>query len=389
MNRKRDVCVSGVLLALLLAVLLAQVGLQNVSAQQAAPAAPVFQVDPMWPKPLPNHWILGSVIGIAVDSKDHIWIIHRPGSLTENEKAATLDPPAGECCVPAPPVLEFDQAGNLLRHWGGPGPGYEWPSSEHGIYVDHKDNVWVAGAGGKDSQVLKFTADGRFLLQIGHPGKSSGDGDTENFGKPTDITVDPTTNEAYVADGYGNHRVIVFDADTGAYKRMWGAYGRPPQGPPEPPLKLAPGGIVRAERHPDTQMQFVHCVVISKDNLVYVCDRLNDRYQVFKKDGTFVKETFLAKGTLGAGSVWDIDFSKDPQQKYMYVADGQNMKVHIVLRATDQVVGTIGSGGRQIGQFWGVHNLVLDSKGTLYTAETYEGKRVQRFVHKGLGAASE
>src|SRR5712691_5062318 len=215
MNRRRDFYIGATFLALLIALGGMQLVLQNVAnAQgQSGSQAPAFQVDPLWPKQLPNHWVTGSVIGVAVDSKDHIWLLHRPATLRDNEKGASLNPPTAECCVPAPPVLEFDQAGNLLRHWGGPGPGYEWPKSEHGLYIDFKDNVWIGANDVKqDAQVLKFTQDGKFLLQIGHQGKSQGSNDTENLRGPANIDVDPTTNEVYVADGYGNHRVIVFDA---------------------------------------------------------------------------------------------------------------------------------------------------------------------------------
>jgi DNA-binding beta-propeller fold protein YncE len=225
--------------------------------------------------------------------------------------------------------------------------------------------------------VLKFTQEGKFLLQIGHFDKSRGSSDTENLHQAAKIYVDPAANEAYIADGYGNHRVIVFDADTGQYKRMWGAYGNKPEdtnfgryNPNAPPLQQF--------RNP------VHCSEIAKDGLVYVCDRTNDRIQVFRKDGTFVKEAFVQKTTLGSGSVWDIAFSKDPQQKYIYLADGSDEKVFILLRDTLDVVSSFGDGGRWPGTFFGVHSIATDSKGNIYTTETYEGKRVQRFVNKGL-----
>lgn len=394
--RRPHLLIGATFLALLVTLGLVQLRLeQAVVAQGTGPQAPIFQVDPMWPKPLPNHWVLGSVIGVAVDSKDHIWIVHRPSSLAEYERGAALDPPIAECCVPAPQVLEFDQAGNLLRHWGGPGPGYEWPRSEHGIFIDYKDNVWLGGSGAQDSHILKFTQDGKFLLQIGRQGKSGGSGDTKNLGRPAEIDVDPATNEVYVADGYANHRVIVFDADTGAFKRMWGAYGKPPDDNPQTPAghdPRVPGSTLKrptvqvvAEKGGDRQLNYVHCVVLSKDGLVYVCDRLNNRLQIFKKDGTFVKEVFIARKTLGDGAVWDVDFSRDPQQRFLYNPDGQNMRVMILERSTGAVVRTFGDGGRQPGQFYGVHSLAVDSKGNIYTGETYEGKRLQRFLYKGTG----
>jgi hypothetical protein len=292
---------SGALLALFCVLAVGQGVAERTAIAQANRAAqvPAFQVDPLWPKPLPNHWIIGSTIGVSVDARDHVWIIHRPDTLVPNETGAANKPPTASCCIPAPPILEFDQSGALVGHWGGPGAGYEWPQSNHGITVDYKGNVWIGGNGQKDGQVLKFTQAGKFLLQIGHFDKSRGSLDTENLHQAAKIFVDPAANEAYIADGYGNHRVIVFDADTGAFKRMWGAYGNKPDdtnlgryNPAAPP--------VQQFRNP------VHCSEIANDGLVYVCDRTNDRIQVFRKDGTFVKEAFVQKTTLGSGSVWDI-----------------------------------------------------------------------------------
>jgi hypothetical protein len=350
------------------------------TAARAAVQAPKFEVDPFWPKPLPNHWLLGSTIGVSVDDQDHVWIIHR-GAATLNprtEMSAATDPPtAEECCRPAPPVLEFDPAGHLVGHWGGPGEGYEWPESNHGITVDYKGYVWIGGNGQKDAHVLKFTKEGKFVLQVGRQGKSGGSRDTVNFGRVAKIFVDPKTNEAYIADGYGNKRVAVIDADTGAFKRYWGAYGNVPD---DTPL-----GPYNPDAPPAQQFRNpVHCAEVSNDGLVYVCDRVNDRIQVFRKDGTFVKEVFIAKRTLGDGSVWDIAFSRDPAQRFLYVADGKNEKVYILDRQSLEILTSFGDGGRQPGQFFAVHSIATDSKGNIYTTETYEGKRVQKFVYKGL-----
>lgn len=367
--------------------------------------APRFEVDPLWPKPLPNHWILGQTIGVSVDAQDHVWIIHRPGSLEPGERHAAGNPPIAQCCVAAPPVLEFDQEGNLLRHWGGPGKGYDWPVSNHGITIDYKGNVWIGGNGRdpesgrgavggadapaakgfnsfEDNMVLKFTQDGKFLKQIGKPHSSKGSNDVQNLRLPAKTFVDPKTNELYVADGYGNHRVIVFDADTGKYKRHWGAYGHKPNdddpGPYKPNAPLA-----QQFRNP------VHCAQLSHDDLLYVCDRVNDRIQVFKPDGTFVREKIVEPKTLGSGSVWDIAFSNDPAQRFLYVADGENDKVHILDRATLEVLTSFGDGGRQPGEFYGVHSIATDSKGNIYTTETYHGRRVQKFVNKGIGPVTK
>src|SRR6202521_6115455 len=199
MKRRRDVVVAAAFLALLAAIGLGQGVLgRRVEAQaRVATQAPRCEVDPMWPKPLPNHWLLGSTIGVWVDDQDNVWIIHRSsGTLNDNEKALELK--VGECCRGAPPVLAFDPAGNLIRSWGGPGQGYEWPESNHGIHVDYKGNVWIGGNGTKDAEILKFTKDGKFLMQVGHYDKNAGSNDLENFGRVAKIWVDPKTNEAYV-----------------------------------------------------------------------------------------------------------------------------------------------------------------------------------------------
>jgi DNA-binding beta-propeller fold protein YncE len=365
--------------------------------------APRFEVDPLWPKPLPNHWVIGNTIGVSVDSQDHVWIIHRTTSLEPKEIYAAANPPAAECCLPAPPVLEFDQAGNLIASWGGPGPGYDWPNSNHGITVDYKGNVWIGGNGRgpapagqapnedpdgniiqpyNDNMVLKFTQSGKFLMQIGHPHQSKGSNDVANLKGAAKLFVDPKTDELYVADGYGNHRVIVFDAETGKYKRHWGAYGNKPSD--------ANLGPYKPEDPPAQQFRNpVHCAELSNDNLLYVCDRPNDRIQVFKPDGTFVKEVFIAKNTRGDGSVWDIAFSKDPQQKYIYLADGANEKIYVMQRDTLEILTSFGDGGRQPGQFYAVHSIAADSKGNVYTTETYRGQRVQRFMYKGLATVTK
>jgi hypothetical protein len=382
------------LLVLVVVLAVSQVWLQRAAEAQSRGAvqAPMFEVDPLWPKPLPNHWVLGSTIGVYVDEKDHIWIIHRSSATLSNmEKGAELKTPTGECCVGAPPVLEFDLAGNLVSSWGGPGEGYDWPSSNHGITVDHKGNVWIGGNGPGDSHVLKFTRTGKFVAQYGKPDVrkgpnnpqgqptfAGGSNDQMNFGRVAKIWIDPRANEAYIADGYLNKRVAVLDVDSGKMKRYWGAYGNKPDdtnlGPYNPDAPPA-----QQFRNP------VHCADLSRDNLLYVCDRVNDRIQVFQPDGKFVKEAFIAKRSLGEGSVWDIAFSKDPQQTYIYLADGRNMKVRILRRDTLEELTAFGDGGRQPGQFYAVHSVATDSKGNLYTTETYEGKRVQKFVYKGLG----
>ena len=331
-----------------------------------------YQVDPFWPQDLPEKWLLGQVIGVAVDSRDHIWVLHRPGSLSARERGAADEPPTSECCVPAPAVIEFDSAGQVVQAWGGPGAGYEWPSSEHGIFVDFKDNVWIGGNGDDDGLVLKFSRDGTFLLQIGTPSETGDSHDTARLHSPADIGVDPDDNEVYIADGYTNRRVIVFDADTGEYKRHWGAYGRAPDDGPLDPYDQ------NGEPSPifgDT----VHCVTISNEGLVYVCDRMNHRLQIFQKDGTFVTEGFIGRNTAGA-SVWDIDFSQDDEQEFIFNADGGNHLLWTVRREELETIDTLGRRGRNAGQFESPHSVAVDSNGNMYVGETLDGRRMQKFV---------
>ena len=428
---KRTHVLSGSVTALALVVAGATLFQQYALAQgRGGPQPPRLEVDPLWPKPLGNHQAIGSVTGVAVDAQNHIWVVHRGAEgLQTNEKGATLNPPAAECCVGAPYVLEFDQAGALIGHWGGPGQGYQWPQVPAGIAVDAKGNVWIAAAGlepapagGRggargaapaagdagarggarggaapaggapaaapppgDAQVLKFSRTGQFLLQIGTPGKMEGPDSQTTLNRPAAVAVDNAANEVYVADS-GNHRVVVFDADKGSYKRSWGAYGEKPT--------AAGGGPYDPSAPPARQFRDVTCVEIARDGNVYVCDRISNRVQVFSKDGKFVKEGFVSKATTGAviasqigtldsrGSAWDVAFSADPQQNFLYVADGHDKKVFVLNRSTLEQVGTIGDGGRLPGRFNGVGSVATDSQGNLYTGENLEGKRVQKFVRR-------
>jgi hypothetical protein len=433
-----------------------------VPSESFAGEAPKFKVVPDWPKPLPNNWLIGQVGGIAVDRHDNIWILQRQRTLTSDEAGALdefdddgnpiLDPdgnpvnelgqarPAGaisECCFPAPAVMQFDPEGNLLQAWGGPAdPGFlgaggrcdpasgcQWPAGEHGIYVDHNDNVYIGGNGtgngnvggnpalwagthGADSMVIKFSKDGTFLLQIGDPGQSSpvsNDEDGASNGtpqvyRPADMEVDPETNELYIADGYGNHRVLVVDAATGLYRRHWGAYG---QNPVDDAAADAVGPYSEDRDAGVIPLHFrnpVHCARITKDGLVYVCDRPNDRMQVFDKKVVglpcnnpnqavgvcgFLGEKFIRAETLGPGSVWDLDTSADSKQSCLHNADGSNQQVDTLHRLSLEMLAAFGRGGRSAGQFHWVHNLAVDSRGNIYTAEVDTGKRAQKFKRTG------
>jgi DNA-binding beta-propeller fold protein YncE len=413
---KRYLRVSGTVCALFVAAGFATFAVQHTAAQGRG-AAPAYRVDPLWPQPLPNHWVLGSVTGVATDAQDHVWVVHRGAdSLEAAEKGMTTNPPTSSiCCTPAPFVLEFDQTGKVVSSFGGPGQGYQWPQSPGGIAVDAKGNVWItaagldpapppapgargrgdagADAGGRggrgaaapavaDAHVLKFSKSGQFLLQIGTPGKmESGDSQT-TLNRPHGIAVDAAANEVYVADT-GNRRIVVFDADKGTYKRSWGANGEKPGADP---------GAYDPNAAPARQFRDPTCVEIAKDGMVYVCDRSSDRIQVFQKDGKFVKEAAVSKtatgttvtGQFGAldvrGSVWDVAFSNDAQQRYVFVADGVDKQVIVLQRDTLAQVGTVGQGGRQAGRFLVVSTVAVDSRGNLYTGEQHHGKRVQKFV---------
>jgi DNA-binding beta-propeller fold protein YncE len=351
-------------------------GAALIATAHAPPAhagdIPKFEVDASWPKPLPHNWILGQVGGITTDRDGHIWVLQRPRTLTDDEKGAALTPPRSKCCVPAPPVLEFDADGNLLRSWGGPGDGYTWVGNEHGIEVDDKGFVWITGNAPTDGVVLKFTTDGKYVGQIGSVGPIKGSNDTTSLGRPAETFVDEAAHEIYIADGYANRRVIVFNADTLAFKRYWGAYGRKPNDDKQPPYDPK-AAVAQQFGNP------VHCVKVSRDGLVYVCDRVNDRIQVFKTDGTFVKEWFYEKNTLGNGAVWDIAIWPDAKQSYLLSADGENNEIRILKRDDGSVVGSFGRNGRQAGQFHWIHAMAIDPKGNVYTAEVDTGKRVQKF----------
>ena len=350
----------------------------SVHAQQPASTArpPRFQVDPKWPV-IPSDSVLGEVTSIAVDSRDHIWVLHRPRSIPSERRANA-----------APPVLEFDADGKLLSSWGGPADGYDWPEREHGIFVDAKGFVWIAGNGGwpkataegnTDDMILKFTTAGKFVLQIGRRGKSTGNTDTANVRQPADVFVHEPTNELYVADGYGNQRIVVFDAETGRFKRMWGAYGNiPPAAIAPNPAQSAPPGTPLPQ-----QFGLVHAVKVSRDRIVYVADRTYRRLQTFTTDGRFLREIPLRADGDVAPVPAGFAFSADPMQQFVYVVDSGPMRVLIFDRATMTQVGSVGMRGPKPGEFDIVHHMAADSNGNLYTAEIVTNRRAQKFLFAG------
>lgn len=358
-------------------LLLTMVGCSPETPQQAAEptsaSVPDWVVDPTWPPTLPNDWILGDVRGLFVDDSNHLWVVHMPSSLTSQEIGATLDPPIADCCVPAPPVLELDPEGNVLQAWGGPGEGYTWFDQEHGIYIDHNGFVWLGTSNG--FHVMKFTQDGHHVLTIGEPGVNMGSNDPTHLGGPAAFYVEPSTNELFIADGYRNRRVVVFDAATGAYLRHWGAYGRPPDDDYryEYPVRTD---------DPPQQFSTVHGLVGSKDGLLYVSDRKGNRIQVFRQNGEYLMERFVLPRTGGSGSGFSLGLSRDPEQSILYLIDGTNERVWMLRRSDLEILGRFGRPGRQAGQFIRAHMVVLDSRGYLYTGEAGDGRRLQRWERR-------
>jgi NHL repeat len=348
-------------------------------AQGASRTMPVLGVDPSRAK-LPNNWVVGTVSSVTVDRRDHVWILHRPGTVPQNLKAQA-----------APPVLEFDASGAFVNAWGGAGQGYDWPLTEHGITVDYKDVVWIGGSGVTDDMLLKFTTQGKFLKQFGAKGQSQGNLDRTNVNRSADVFVYQKTNEAFVADGYGNRRVIVLDAETGAFKRMWGAFGNAPDR--EPPSTAAGGPPAPATLDTDgpgspTFSNPVHAVKISNDGLVYVADRSNRRVQVFTPDGKYVTQVFINRAGPSNGSAAGLGFSPDAPQRFLYVSDLGNSHLLVLDRQTLQVLYQFGTRGTKPGDFQSPHHLAVDSKGNLYTAEVNPGNRAQKFLFRGMSSTA-
>ncbi len=343
------------------------------TADLTSATLPEWEIDPTWPPTLPNDWILGDIRGLFVADNDHLWVVHMPSSLTRQEIGAEMDPPISDCCFTAPPVLELDPEGNVLRTWGGPSDDYTWFDQEHGIYIDHNGFVWLGTSNG--FHVMKFTQDGDHVLTIGEPGVNMGSNDPTHLGGPANFFVEPSTNELFIADGYRNRRVVVFDAATGEYLRHWGAYGNPPDDDYEYEYPVDVD-------NPPQQFRTVHGIVGSNDGLIYVADRRGNRIQAFRQNGEYLMERFVLPETGGSGTGFSLGLSRDPEQSILYLIDGTNQRVWMLRRDDLEILGRFGKPGRQAGEFIRAHMVVLDSRGYLYTGEAGNGRRMQRFKLK-------
>jgi DNA-binding beta-propeller fold protein YncE len=337
---------------------------QAAEAPTAANGVPVFEVDPAWPK-LPPSWRLASAIGLMVDRQGHIWVSHRAELLTDSMLALAAEQPG----VPAPLVMELDPDGNVVQSWGDPAHVADYPPVLHSLFEDQNGFIWSNAR--DQQQIIKFTRDGKRVLTIGKLNETRGSADTSTLGRPADLEVDPETNELFVVDGYTNRRMIVFDAETGAYKRHWGAYGEPPDDAYRKDSTATT---------PSRQFDLVHNLVLSKDGLVYAADQNNSRVQVFDRSGKFITEKIVRPGD---GAATALAISHEPGQPFLYVGDGSQDKVWILRRSDLEVIGEFGSRGSAPGQFGRPHNMDVDAQGNLFVTEAAPGMRVQKFVHRG------
>jgi len=384
-----------------IAVALGAAGLTAmIQAQQRPAAPPRYRVDPFWPKPLPNKWSMQQIVDIYVDRDDHVWVLNRRVDARPDELTAATNPPRGECCILGPEVLEFDPDGNVVNAWGGPGYHPGWPGRLQTIAVDRQKNVWMSGTTPGDS-IIEFSRDGKFVRDFGHRGPKVPADQVKQDNQQTAIfppgigsfELDEDAREIFIADGFLNKRILVYDMDTGAFKRGWGGHGVPLGG-----IDNNPTPDYDVSGPPPDQMPFapaIHCVHFSRDGLVYVCERGSDRVQVFTKQGKFVRQWFVHPSTQSrgancggpwsmtaapCGTVYHLALSADPQQRHVFVADGTNNMVWIYNRTDGTLAGSFGGNGRYAGQLHWIDAVAVDSKGNVYTGEVEDGKRIQKFV---------
>jgi hypothetical protein len=371
------------------------VGRAQVVPGQAVDAngAPQYRVDPFWPKPLPNRWSMQQVTGISVDSMDHVWFLNRGNAPQNNEISGEGNPAPVLCCVRGPELIELDQEGNVLNAWGGRGTPM-WPAGLQTVIADSKGFIWISGTQAQDS-ILKFTRDGKLVWDFGHrPPPEAGMMPENN--QETNVLInkgrfqlDEVANELYIIQ---QKRVLVYDASTGAYKRGWGGHGMPLSEISNDPIPgyTWTGGPPPAERNfvPD-----LHFVEISRDRRVYIGERGANRIQVFTTEGKWLQDIMVspntpARGCGGVaavkgspcGTTYKLAISRDPQQKYLFVADGHNFVIWILDRQSGKTLGHFGGNGRLAGQLHFPNAVATDSRGNVYTGEVDTGKRIQKFA---------
>ena len=356
---------------------------------------PRFAADPSWPQ-LPEGHLIGQVSGVSVDKEGDIWVVNRPNSLHSMDTGALRNPPISLCCKPLDEVIEFSPDGRIKRNWSGRdsapviGGEIQYPSNIHGIFVDSLNTIWMAGNGPGDHLVVRYTADGEYLGQFGLRNETKGNLDRQALGNPADISFDPSTSRVLIADGYTNRRIIEFNYNTKNFTKYWGAFG----GLPEDSSRQEDFDFTQAMTTPEGGVDpktlvfsdIVHCIVRGPDQLLYACDRRNNRIQVFAESQngaiTYRESIEIAPLTGGTGSATDIAWS--PNGSFMYVADMINGRIWVFDTKTREKVGSIGRPGRYAGQFHWLHSLDADSEGNLYATEVHTGQRVQKLVFLGV-----
>jgi len=394
-TQRQPVYVVALVIGSVLALAAGMVGRAQVMPGQAVDesGAPQYRVDPFWPKPLPNRWSMQQVTGISVDSMGHVWFLNRGNAPEQDEIGGDGNPFPVLCCVRGPELIELDQEGNVLNAWGG--PGYpSWPTGLQTVIADTKGFVWISGTNAQDS-IVKYTRDGKVVWDFGHRPPAEAGMMPEN-NQETNVLInkgrfqlDEVANELFIIQ---QKRVLVYDASTGAYKRGWGGHGMSLSeitNDPIPSYKWTGGP-------PPDEKNFVpelHFIEISRDRRVYIGERGQNRIQVFTTEGKWLQDIAVspntpARGCGGVASVkgspcgttYKLAISKDPQQKYLFVADGHNFVIWILDRQSGKTLGHFGGNGRLAGQLHFPNAVAIDTRGNIYTGEVDTGKRIQKFT---------